>query len=344
MPSALVLIWVTALGLVLVSFCALAALIIARLVREREERKNPNRRARVSKALLNYALVGGKTPSLSIASGAGRQVLIDVALDAALIMRGPSKARLVALLRDIGLDKELRRQSRYGKIRDRVNALEALCLFPDSDTIAALCRAERSPDLRVWLTALRTRAQLGVGPDISGLLDLAGRSGAGRSSTMLDLLAARAKANFREALRALNGDLAIPARALLVRAIGETGQIEAFASLRIALCHPNPQVRSAAAGALGALGYSDAASALVRATRDVDWRVRLKAVEAIKRLGLWLEAPCLELLLQDRVWWVRFRAEEALRGLDDVGIGALRQVTATISTADSNTTARSARR
>lgn len=319
MPSALLLIWTTAWVLVAVSCCALGALIVARLAREREERNHPNRRALVSKALLNYAFAGGETPSLPVARRAERQVLIDVALDAALILRGPSKTRLVELLQALGLDRELRRRGRKGSVRDRVTALESLCLFPDAQTIAVLCAAEQSSDLRIWLTALRARVELGVGPDISGLLDLAGRSGASRSSTMHDLVTARARENLHEALRALNGDVSVPARALLVRAIGETGRREALAPLKTALCHPNPQVRSAAAGALGALGYAEAADALARATCDGDWRVRLKAIEAIKRLGLGFDAACLKPLLQDRIWWVRFRAEEALRGLGEEG-------------------------
>jgi HEAT repeat protein len=245
-------------------------------------------------------------------------------------MRGPAKERLVAFLRSIGLDERLRRQVRRGALRDRLAALEALRLFPDPHTIATLHRAERSRDLRISLTALRTRTEIGAGPDMFGLLELAARPGAGKSQIMHDLVAARAQVNLVEALRALATTRGLP-RALLIRALGETGQREALSPLQVALHNPDPEARAAAAGALGALGFAAAADSLVRATRDVDWRVRLRAAEAIGRLGLCRHASSLEPLLEDRVWWVRFRAEEALRKLYDAGIDNLNAVAARLS-------------
>jgi HEAT repeat protein len=136
------------------------------------------------------------------------------------------------------------------------------------------------------------------------------------------LIAARAHDNLPEALYALAGPMPGLTRALLIRALGETGRVEALDPIRVALHNPDPAVRSAAAGALGALGFDAASDALARATRDDDWRVRLKASEAIGRLGLWRCADCLTLLLDDPVWWVRFRAEEALKRFGDFGAGA----------------------
>ena len=315
MLNPLALIWTASLVLVLLAFAALATLILARLVREREERADPDRRARISKSLLHYAAAGGDRPVLPISNRSERQVVVETALHAIPIMRGPARVRLVELLRSIGLARRLRRQALRGSMRDRLLALEGLSLFPDVETIATLHRAEQARDLRIWLTALRTRAQIGPGPDLAELLKLVDRPGARRAPIMHDLLAARVQKDLPEALCALRAELPGLTRALVIRAIGETRQAQALDPLRVALGNSDPAVRSAAAGALGELGLDAAADALAQATCDVDWRVRLKASEAIGRLGLWRRADCLAPLLDDPVWWVRFRAEEALKRL-----------------------------
>jgi hypothetical protein len=343
MRGALTFIWVAALVLLVFSFTALIALIFARIKRECDDRADPGKRERVSKALLHFALTGEAGQALPMSNQIERRILIETALDTVQILRGAPKQRLVQLLRDIGLDRRLQRQAKGGKLRDRLMALEALRLFPSAKTFAALHYAEQSRDLRIWLFALRTRTAQGAGPDMLGLLALAARPGAARTQQMQDLVAARACENLEEAVRALDVNLPTPIRALLVRALGETKRIEALRPLRVALYHPEGQVRSAAAIALGALGFSVAAGLLIRALRDPDWRVRLKAIEAISKLKLWRCAPAIEPLLEDRVWWVRFRAEEALRGLGDIGIEQLRGVRVAL-VAESGALARSAQK
>lgn len=332
MEGFLPLIWSLSLALVLFSFIALGALIVARLRRRREEADARERRARISKALLRFAIAGAEAPKLSLSKRLDRKLLIETALDAAQILRGEAKQRLIGYLRDIGLDRKLQRLAGSSKLRVRLNAIEALRLFPDSATLVALRRAERSGDLRLWLAALQARTAIGHGPDTLGLLELAKRPGAGRSPILGDLLAARAKENAAEAINALQAQLSDPARAMVVRALGETERAEALAPLRVALFHSSGQVRTAAAEALGALGFAGAQDGLIRATRDVDWRVRLKAVEAISRLRLHDCSEQLQALCSDPVWWVRFRAEEALRLLSEASLAKLRTLSDALAT------------
>lgn len=315
MHGLLAFIWTSALALAAGAFAALGVLLVARFRRERVERANPDRRRRISRQLLRYAGTGGEPPSFAVAHRIEREILIETALDLAPLIQGAGRERLVQLLCDAGLDQRLRLQARRGSVRARLAALEGLELFPGAETIAVLERTEQSRDLRIWLTALRTRAALGAGPTMPELLALSERPGARRSPIMHDLVAARAKERFTEALETLRTPLAPLTRAVLVRALGETGKPEALEPLRIALHNPDPAVRSAAAGALGELGLDAAGDALARAAGDVDWRVRLKASEAIGRLGLSRCAGALRSLLDDPVWWVRFRAEEALKRL-----------------------------
>ena len=322
MPGFLFLIWIASLVLLALVIATLAHLIVLRIARERGERAAPNRRARLSKALLHYAARGGPQPVLAISNALECQVVTETALNAIPILRDAAKARLIGVLRDVGFDARLRRLSRRGSLRDRLLALEGLILFPEAETVAALIRAERSRNLRIWLAALRTRCKIGAGPDMLGLVRLVDRSGARRSPIMRMLITERAQTHLNETLAALRRELPSLTRALLVRALGETRQWQALEPLRLALSHSDGAVRAAAAEGLGALGFDAAAASLARATRDPDWRVRLKASEAIGKLGLQQCTEQVAVLLGDEVWWVRFRAAEALRRLNPGGAGA----------------------
>jgi len=304
---------------VTLAFATLTLLVVARLLRQRDERADPERRARVSKALMHHVAKNGPSPTLNLSKRIERLAVLETAFDALPFLRPEARARLVSLLRAHGLDERLRRQARAGSLRDQVAAMEALVLFPDEKTRMLLARMERSSDLRLWLEALRTRILIGEGPDMAGLLQCAERPGARRAPIMQDLLLARAKQSIEEALRALASDLAPLTRALLIRIIGECRQPQTFAALRRELSHEDGAVRSAATEALGQLGLDAVGPALAKATNDSDWRVRLKACEAIGELGLWRHAKALAPLLDDPVWWVRLRAEEAGARLGEPG-------------------------
>jgi HEAT repeat protein len=311
------------LGLAAFAMVVLASLVIARLIRQRDERADPDRRSRVSKALLQYTAKDGIRPQLNLSSRIERLAIIETALDALPFLRPQGKVRLVELLRDHGLDKRLRRQALRGNLRDQVAAMEALVLFPDEETTAVLGRLQRSADLRIWLEALRTRTLLESGPNMIGLLALVERPGARRAPIMQDLLLARAKHDIGEALSALQTELPPLTRALLLKVIGECQDPLALTPIKRELSSEDGAVRAAATEALGMLGLDAVGPALAQATRDSDWRVRLKACEAIGELGLWRQAKALAPLLHDQVWWVRLRAEEALERLGGMGRSVL---------------------
>jgi len=311
------------LGLAAFAIVALASLVTARLIRQRDERADPHRRSRVSKALLQYVAKNGADPKINLSNRIERLAVLETSLDALPFLRPQARDRLVGLLRDHGLDKRLRRQVLRGSLRDQIAAMEALVLFPDERTTALLERMERSTDLRLWLEALRTRTLLDSGPDMMGLLARVERPGARRAPIMQDLLLARAKQNIGEALNALNTDLPPLTRALLLKVIGACQEPQTIGAITRALSHEDGAVRSAAAEALGMLGLDAAGPALAKAARDMDWRVRLKACEAIGELGLWRQAKALAPLLNDQVWWVRLRAEEALEKLGGMGRSVL---------------------
>lgn len=319
MPSLLTFIWMTAVGLAVFAAVSLVSLVIARLLRQHDERADPHRRDRVAKALLDYAAKGGPPPVFDLSKRVERLTILETALDSLPFLRAPARERLTSLLRERGLDRRLRRQARRGSLRDQVAAMEALILFPDEQTLTLLQSMERSSDLRLWLEALRARTLLGFGPDMLGLLALVERPGARRAPIMEDLLLSRAKEHMGEALEALQSDLPPLTRVLLLKVIGECRDESAFEPIKQWLQSEDGAVRAAAVEALGSLGLDAASKALAEATRDTDWRVRLKACEATGELGLWRNAKTLAPLLNDPIWWVRLRAEEALGRLGKMG-------------------------
>jgi hypothetical protein len=309
----------SALALVTFAFAVLGCLVAARLVRQHGAHADPHRLARIAKALMGHVAKNGARPDINLRNRAERMAIVETALDALPFLRPPARERLVALLRDHGLDARLRRQARRGSVRDQIAAMEALVLFPDGKTIALLEQMERASDLRIWMEALRTRVLIGVGPDMQGLLASVERPGARRAAIMQDLLLARAQENPDEALQALKREMPPLTRALLLKVIGACREARALPAIRRELRSEDGAVRAAAVEALGLLGLDAAGPALAKATRDEDWRVRLKACEAIGELGLWRHANALAPLLRDPVWWVRLRAEEAIERLGEMG-------------------------
>jgi HEAT repeat protein len=322
-PSLLTLIWLSALFLIIFAFTALALLVAARFVRQRDQLADPDRHERVSKALLLHVAKNGPRPTFNIGNRVERMAVLETALDALPFLRPQAKERLESLLREHGLDARLRRQAVNGSLRDQIAAMEALVLFPDEQTKHLLARMERSSDLRLWLEALRTRTLIGDAPALAGLLEYVERPGARRAPIMEDLLFASAKQDIKGALQALALDLSPLKRALLLKVIGECREPQTLTALRRELAHEDGAVRVAAIEALGALGLDAAGPALAKATGDADWRVRLKACEAIGALGLWRHAKALAPLLDDPVWWVRLRAEEAIGRLGEPGRNVL---------------------
>lgn len=315
MPNPLVLVWLSALVMLFASFSALAALLFQRWTGEMRDRAYRRRRSAIPSALMRHALAAETRPALAASDPQVRKIVLETALEAAHVLRGPARTRLADMLRDLGLDALLRRRGRKARYRARLNAIDTLRLFDDAETLALLRSTENAPDLRIALAALRARIGAGDDVDLSRLLHIAERPGAAKSDALAEIVTARLRTHAHEALEALPQPMPREVRLMLLRAIGEAHIAEALSPLVAALADSDPEIRAAAAGALGALGRGEAGAALAAHVDDRDWRVRLRAADAIGRLGLRAHAHALQPLLQDDIWWVRFRAEQALAKL-----------------------------
>ena len=319
MPTALQTVWTLSLALAALSLASLAALVVARIVRQRRDKGLIERRKQLTSEFLRYALSGGELPVVPVRTQHQRAIVIQIALDAFSILDDKARARVTDVLCGASLDVSLRRASRRGRIPRRVAAIEALRLFPGPSTRRSLEYAQASSKFRICLAALRTRVELGDLPDLGTVLKLTERPEGGRSLSLFKIVEACVRADLSVALGYLTPGQAPRARIMLLKALGATGSWAAFRDIANASVDRDPEVRAAALTALRAMAVPAALPIFTAATGDQDWQVRLKAVEGIGQLGKPEDRASIEALLNDPIWWIRFRADEALRRLDGRG-------------------------
>ncbi len=319
MPIALQAVWTLSLALAALSLASLAALIAARIVRQRRDKGLLERRKQLTSELLQYALSAGELPAVPVRTQYQRSIVTQIALDAFTILDDKARARLTDVLCKLSLDASLRRAARHGRIPRRIAAIEALRLFPGLATRHSLEYAQTSSKFRICLAALRTSVELGDLPRLGTVLQLTERPEGGRSLSLFKIVEACVRADPALALGYLTLGQPPKARIMLLKALGATGSWAGFRDIANASVDPDPEVRAAALTALRAMAAPAAVPIFTAATHDQDWQVRLKAVEGIGQLGDREDRASIEALLNDPVWWIRFRADEAMRRLDGRG-------------------------
>jgi len=124
----------------------------------------------------------------------------------------------------------------------------------------------------------------------------------------------------QEALRSLQLRAALSserprARRKAVEALGESGDLEAIAPLRLALDDADKGVREAAVTALANIGGDEAVESLDVAVQDEDFWVRKETVRALGKIGGERAALLLAQALTDEDEFIRDDAAEALEEL-----------------------------
>jgi hypothetical protein len=325
----LIIVWLAALGLMTFSLATMAALILARLVREHQRGRRAARRAIVLPELVHH--VGGlvENEALDLHGLEKDAVLMaEVVRDLAGLVLGPERQRLMEALQALKVDQSLMRLLRKGPVVHRVLAAEALIFFPCDATYEALMRAVRRDDPRVRLAALRTVIELGRAPPVSEMLD-AVITGSERASLLFsDLLQRATRTQIPGAIEALKRkDLPVQVRVMVMQALGAAQDKRAFPVLKAATKAKDPEIRAGALGALATLGHVSTHKLVAEALVDEDWRVRLKAIECVRKLGLAEFFARVMVLANDEVWWVRYRAGQTLMSLADDDIAKLKKFT-----------------
>lgn len=328
--SELLLIWTVSIALAAAALAWMAGLIVARMLRERAERRRERDRRLIQQAFLD--IMGGSGDAVGRLRGVRRRarLMAEALLEVIALVRGAERDRLISALHAFRVDEVFQRRLLRGSVAGRMAAAEALSIFPDAAAVAALREAlarARPAELRVGL--IRSLIDLSAPPDLDEVLaDLVGRR-ASDSLLYLPVIGRLVSDDPRAGLRAfgdarLSGD----ARVILAEALGAGGDYRALQPLCLASRAPDMELRIAAVRGLAALGHPAAESAILSALSDEVWMVRSAACEAAGRIGLPAAVPALVDQLEDPVWWVRFRAGEALAALGETGLERLRGLAA----------------
>lgn len=319
--SELQLIWLVSLALAAAALVWMTALILARLLRERADRRRAHDRAVIQQVWLDLlAGHGDAVGRLRQVRGRAR-LMAESLLEVVALVRGAERERLIATLQAFDVDSVFRRRLLRGSAAGRLAAAEALSIFPGEAGVAALRRAlvaTRSGELRVAL--MRSLSDLSAPPGLNEVLgDVRGRR-ASESLLYLPLLGRLVANRPMEGLQAFgDGGTVGPARVLLAEALGASGDFRVLQPLCFAAAAPDEELRIAAVRGLAALGHPAAEQAILAALDDPVWMVRAAACEAAGRIGLRSAIAALARQLDDSVWWVRFRAGEALAALGAPG-------------------------
>lgn len=324
--SFLPLLWWSSLIFGAAALIWMTGLILARLLRERADRKRASDQAHVH-ALFLEIMGGDAEAELRLKPYCRRaRLMAEALLEVLGLVRGAERERLIECLSRLGVADRLRLRLDRGSKAGRIAAAEALAAFPDVATVDALraaLRRSRDGDFRVAvLTAL---LDMEAAPPLQDMLiDLANRDL--QDSLLYEPVIRRAAAAApMEALDVfLLTDAPSVTRAVLADALGASGDYRAVEPLCRTAAAPELELRIASVRALGLLGHPAAEEAVTGAFSDSAWEVRSAACEAAGRIGLVKAAPSLVAALGDSAWWVRFRAGEALAVLGEKGIAGLR--------------------
>ena len=324
--SGLHLLWLLSLYFAAVALAWMSVLIIARLLRDRIQRRRERSYAAVLDAYMRL-MRGEDAAAFLTPYRRTPRLLAEALLQILDVVRGADRERMLEALRSFGMEAILRGWIRRGPLASRLSVIEALAAFPSRDNETALMHIQdkRTP-MPVRIAAAKSLLAMGATLNIDHFIDGIRESRDPWSSSVSDILkifAERQPAELASFL--LRQDLPESLRVLLAESLGWSGDYRVLPAVCEAAMTATPATRAASLGALGRLMHPAVAPVVAVGLRDEDWRVRGAAAAAAGQAALTDLAPRVESLLDDAVWWVRFQAAESLAQMGEQGIGRLRQ-------------------
>ncbi len=302
---------------VTVSLAAMAALLVARLFRERAA-AGQVRLSSATRRVFLEAMRGGPQTQAAFAPLRRRPAMAaEALLEIAGLVHGRERERRLEALVKNGYLACLLSAAAQG--RSRQLCVEAIGVFPRTAVEPALRVLLQDRVGVIQLTAAVSLLAIGAPLSVSAVLHLMPISD-GHSGLMGELVRRVVRSDPAGGQAALSrSDLSPLTRALLLDSLGTGGD---YSSVPILLRHVDVQnfvVRTAAVLALGRLMHPKGREAVALALDDAHWCVRAAACHAIG-LGSFdtLLGP-LSARLSDSVWSVRYRAAEAMKALGAAG-------------------------
>ncbi len=320
--SALLLIWTVSLVLAVAAVAVMGGLVLLRLVSHwRRDRYLAARRQ------LTPLLLAGEQIDPEQFRHIPDHVIADLSLNLMQLVRGPERAAFIVSATQLGVPERLARRMRAGAARDRMNALQGVAQFDDSNARDALRRALGDRDRNIRLAAAQALADKEEAFEVIDLveqLDL----GTGQSSRLAVSLFASIARTRPQDIKALvlQLDQKIEVRLAAVEALAETGDfslVPMIAALALG-ARDGTEELPRYIHALGQFGHPSGAQAVHLALSSESIAARAAAAQAAGRIGMVDAADGLIVLLDDAEWWVRFRAAEALVAIGAPGIARLR--------------------
>ena len=229
------------------------------------------------------------------------------------LLRGGDRAHLLEFADADGLFAgPLKRTASLSPARrsDAIRVLEQFGSEPCVQSLIVLMANDRSREVRA--EAAGALARLGRLPgvrDTISLLELKDHAPNRMHRAMFRSIAA---GHIEEMRGLLATAIADPLRALLIDALGWSGDLSAVDDLARGATHPNPEIRCAALRAARQLGHPHARDWIIPLLSDEDENVRGQAARTCSKLRLQRAVPMLEAMREDTSWWVRMRADHAL--------------------------------
>jgi HEAT repeat protein len=321
--SSLVALWNVSLLLCAVTLLALAGILLARLVAESRAARRAGERRRIAAYLLDDGQAFPAMPRGALERDAAAKVTLELAE----LVRGPERDALMMRAQALGVHKVLLRQSVSRSAQNRLQAAEALAMFPKGRERVREMLRDANPDVR--LGAALALAQNHAAPPARELvrqLSLGTRERSLLTASLMRDLVDYDPASVEELL----ADPEAPASTKLAAldALAASGRVEhapLVAKMAEDIADDSdllPRIHHA----LGRIGHPSGHSAILEGLANPAWEVRAAAAQAAGKNGLIPAPDALGVLLGDVHWWVRFRAAEALWRLGVRGHEVLERV------------------
>lgn len=323
----LVVIWGISAGLAGFSIIAMVCLLLLRLIEDRRQRINGERKRILT--LLTLMYLDGQLQEekirqefnaadlnilYSIMSGlsadsrhtarmrADIHLLREIVQDLLGSLRGDSRDRLIALLRQTAAKELCLSDLRHKSIQTRIEAVETLSLIPDPEVIEALRRQldDREPHVRLAVA----KALVGMG-DYLTIDELVEKLDIGittRSRVLRDIFQQFSARNPDSLVHLLDRNSPDLVAVLALYGLGKTQDFSMIPVIAGCADWPSVDVRAEAMRALMAIGHPAAEPAVLKGLRDDAWEVRTEAAICAGRIPLPSAVPVLRELLTDEVW------------------------------------------
>ncbi|UIJ46631.1 HEAT repeat domain-containing protein [Sphingomonas cannabina] len=232
------------------------------------------------------------------------------------LVRGEDRERLTEFVERNRLLEAIADRARRGSRAKRVDAIRLLGNIGGVQavsTLTGIIRDDRDPALQLEAAAMLAKLSALPAPDV--LITALDLERASVSRVHRALFRALAPAHAAELRRLAGRRLPSGLRAVIIDALGWTGDYSGLPALAEAAKDPDPEIRLSALRAARRIDHPASAGWVLALLDDPDETVRAQAALGCAALGLRRAVPQLDAMRTDKSAWVRLRAGEALQAL-----------------------------